>query len=139
MRIESETVNQEKAVAPPREMMEFFPAVKTCFNKYADFQGRASRAEFWWFALFVTLVSIGAAIIDGALLGTHYDETGVIGWLWTLVTLLPSLAVGARRLHDINNSGWWQLLTLTIVGIIPLVVLWCLKSKPEANRFDKLI
>ena len=128
-------MNQENETLVPHEMMAFPAAIKTCFNKYADFKGRATRAEYWWFGLFVTLVSAGASIVDATFFGTDFSETGALGALWSLAIILPSLAVGARRLHDINCSGWWQLMLLTVIGIIPLIIMYCLRSNPEENRF----
>ncbi len=86
--------------------MDFVSAVKTCFTKYVGFEGRAGRSEYWWWVLFVVVVSVLLGVVGAEMLG------GV----FSLATLLPSLAVGARRLHDIGKSGWWQLL-----GFIPLI------------------
>jgi uncharacterized membrane protein YhaH (DUF805 family) len=92
--------------------MTFLEAVKTCFIKYGDFKGRASRAEYWWYTLFIVLASLAAAAIS--------DQ---ISMLFALATLLPSIAVGARRLHDTNRSGW-------------LVLLYFMLQEPkEPNRF----
>jgi uncharacterized membrane protein YhaH (DUF805 family) len=79
--------------------MGFIEAVKTCLQKYATFSGRASRAEFWWFVLFTVIASIA---------GSMFGE--VVNGLVSLALLLPSIAVGARRLHDIGKTGWLQLL-----------------------------
>ncbi len=103
--------------------MDLQTSIKTCFNKYAIFSGRASRSEFWWFALFVFIISIIAWIIDVMIFGYSSEVTGPMGWIITVATALPSLAVGARRLHDINKSGWWQLLWLTLIGGI-LIIIW---------------
>ncbi len=84
-----------------------------------DFRGRAARNEFWWFFLFVTL------------LGWLVSANGVLQTIWWLLTLCPLLAVGARRLHDIGRSGWWQLFYLTIYGALFLFVLFCLRSKTD--------
>lgn len=92
--------------------MNFQDAVKICFSKYADFNGRASRPEYWYFALFIFL---GAMIV-------HYVSP-MIGALFSLGTMLPSIAAATRRLHDTNRSGWWQLLTLVpVIGWIVLIV-----------------
>jgi uncharacterized membrane protein YhaH (DUF805 family) len=80
-------------------------AVRTCLTKYADFNGRAARPEFWWFVL--------AQIVVGFILNMILP---IVGGLFSLAMLVPSLAVGARRLHDIGKSGWLQLL-----GLIPLI------------------
>ena len=99
--------------------MNFAKSIEVCFNKYSNFEGRARKSEFWWFQLFCVIVQIVGTIID-LLLG--YTELFV--WIGYIIVLLPSLAVGARRLHDIGRSGWWQLLYLTIIGIIILIVWW---------------
>lgn len=133
--------NQE--TSSPRNIIDFGEAIKTCFHKYADFSGRATRAEFWWFQLFIFLVAIAISVVDCGLL-RECDEWGS-GWddlwglalddLWIIAMFLPSLAVGARRLHDIGNSGWWQLLTITFIGFIPLIIMWCLRSSPKPNQY----
>ena len=99
--------------------MNFTKSIEVCFNKFTNFDGRASKSEFWWFQLFCIIVQIVGMLID-ALLG--YAELFV--WIGYIIVLLPSLAVGARRLHDSGRSGWWQLLYLTFIGIIILIVWW---------------
>lgn len=107
--------------------MTFGESIRTCFTKYATFDGRASRSEFWWFVLFTFLASAAAGLISEALSG-----------LVSLATLLPSLAVGARRLHDTNRSGWFLLLWLVpLVGWIVLVV-WAAQEAREPNRFSSI-
>ena len=94
--------------------MQFPDAVKICLHKYADFNGRARCSEVWWWALFTVLVGLVAGIIDAILGTTTVGGNGLIGSLANLALLLPSLAVGARRLHDTGRSGWWQLLWIVI-------------------------
>ncbi|MES2482574.1 MAG: DUF805 domain-containing protein [Pseudomonadota bacterium] len=105
--------------------MNFVEAVKTCLSKYADFKGRASRPEFWWFMLFCMLASVVTAVISERL-------SGVI----SLLLLLPAIAATARRLHDIDKSGWWQLVSLVpFVGWL-IVLYWYIQpTQPQANRF----
>ena len=93
--------------------MNFGQAISTCFSKYATFSGRASRPEFWWFFLVQILVSIAASMLGD-----------VVAGLVSLAVLLPALAVGARRLHDIGKSGWWQLIMLTVIGLLLLIYWW---------------
>ena len=93
--------------------MNFGQAISTCFSNYATFSGRASRPEFWWFFLFQILVSIAASLLGD-----------VVAGLMSLAMLLPALAVGARRLHDIGKSGWWQLIMLTVIGLLLLIFWW---------------
>jgi uncharacterized membrane protein YhaH (DUF805 family) len=101
--------------------MTFEESIKTCFAKYAIFQGRASRSEYWWFALFIMLGSMAASIVDARLSG-----------LFTLGTLLPSLAAATRRLHDTGRSGWWQLVVLVpVLGFLALIYFLCEDTQPE--------
>ena len=103
--------------------MDFQTSIKTCFNKYADFSGRALRSEFWWFVLFGFLGGIITSIIDIMILGYSIESYGPVNIIFSVVLILPSIAVTARRLHDINKSGWWQLIELTIIGIL-LIIIW---------------
>lgn len=106
--------------------MTFQDSIKLCFQKYADFSGRAKRPEYWWFALFCFL---GALILE--LAGTY------VSWAFSLVTLLPSLAVGARRLHDIGKSGWWQLLWLIpVLGWIVVIYFLVQEGEATSNAYD---
>jgi uncharacterized membrane protein YhaH (DUF805 family) len=112
-------------------------AVRTCLSKYVDFSGRARRSEYWWFALFTFLVGIVTGILD-AIIGTDYDtgSGGLINTLVSLALLLPSLAVGVRRLHDVGKSGWWILIgIIPILGWILLIVWFCTDSKSGDNQY----
>jgi uncharacterized membrane protein YhaH (DUF805 family) len=84
--------------------MGFGAAIGTCFRKFVTFRGRARRAEYWWFALFSTLVSIPATFLDAFVAPTRRE--GPFSTLVTLVLFLPQLSVIVRRLHDTNRSGW---------------------------------
>ena len=103
-----------------------------CLKNYVTFDGRARRKEFWFFMLVSFILGIIVQIID-AILGTDKILNGVLN----LALFLPSLAVGARRLHDTGRSGWWQLLVLTIIGIIPLIIWWASNTKPESNQWGQ--
>lgn len=110
--------------------MGFADAVKTALTKYVVFSGRARRSEYWWFTLFLLVVYVVAAIVDG-LLGTYPLVYGLV----ILGLLLPSIAVGVRRLHDTDRSGWFYLLSLIpLVGAIILLVFFVGDSKP-ANQY----
>ena len=103
-----------------------------CLKNYVTFDGRARRKEFWFFILVSFILGIIVQMID-AILGTHQTLNGLLN----LALLLPSLAVGSRRLHDTNRSGWWQLLILTIIGIIPLIIWWASDTKQENNQWGQ--
>jgi uncharacterized membrane protein YhaH (DUF805 family) len=99
---------------------------------YAGFAGRASRSEYWWFYLFVVGGDFALQILDTA------TDSGLVGALWGLFSfamLLPSLAVGARRLHDIGRTGWWQLLIFTGIGVFVLIYWWAQPTEPKANEY----
>ena len=113
--------------------MGFGQAIAACMTDYATFSGRASRSEFWWFYLFVVLMSWGATLVAAAAFPADPAASDALSGLVNLMFLLPVLAAGARRLHDIGRSGWWQLLYLTGIGVILLIVWWMLSSKQERN------
>ena len=114
--------------------MGFFDAVRICFNKYVNFGGRASRSEFWLFVLFVVLGGLILGVIDGVV-GVEQGDPVSLGNAFGLLTFLPGLAVAVRRLHDTNRSGWWYLISFTIIGYIPLLYWWCVKGEEGENRF----
>ena len=108
-------------------------AIVRCFKKYATFKGRATRAEYWWFILFNSLVCSAVYAAVQFLMGTETADTAMS--LVQLALFLPALAVSVRRLHDINFNGWWMMLWITVIGVIPLIVFFCLPGKAEKNRF----
>ncbi|MBR9972376.1 DUF805 domain-containing protein [Magnetospirillum sulfuroxidans] len=114
--------------------MDFQAAVKSCIlTNYATFSGRASRSEFWFFQLFLLLVNLVAMVIDAAILKS---DLGVLATIFSIATLVPNIAVACRRLHDIDKSGWWQLLWLIpLVGMIVLLIWYITKSDVTDNRF----
>ena len=104
--------------------MSFSDSIKSVFSQYAGFNGRARRSEYWWFTLFTMIVSgiIGAILPDFA-------------WIWTLIVLVPSLAVSIRRLHDVGKSGWFYLwVLLPLVGHIIVLIQFC-KDSTEDNQW----
>ena len=125
--------------------MGFSEAIRTCFRKYADFNGRARRSEFWYWILFTVLVGMVAGILDSSLDLQPRLETGEIdvtasgpfASISSLALLLPGLAVGVRRLHDLGRSGWWILLGLIpLIGQLILLFGFLIKdSEPGDNRF----
>ena len=106
-------------------------------KNYATFSGRARRKEYWMFFLISALISIVLTLLD-ILLGTYSMEyeAGLFSGLYSLLILIPSIAVVVRRLHDTDRSGWWILISLIpLIGVIVLFVFICLDSQPGTNRF----
>jgi len=114
-----ENINNEKNV------ITFFDSIWTCFKKYSDFQGSASRSEFWWFFLFIILVASVLVLINE-----------ILGEIFLILTLLPFLAVGSRRLRDVGKSAWELLyLLVPIAGLVILGIYW---AQPSINQNDEV-
>ncbi|MDF1608745.1 DUF805 domain-containing protein [Hoeflea sp. YIM 152468] len=112
--------------------MDFQTAVRTCFQKYATVEGRARRSEYWWFFLFAFVANVILSLIDGVLFGNAQVLSGIFG----LAILLPSIAVGARRLHDTDRSAWWLLLILIpLIGFLVLLWWFVHKGTDGANQY----
>lgn len=113
--------------------MGFTDAVRTALvERYADFQGRSARPEYWWYFLFNCLVNIAVSIVGQA------SETlgSILGFVVLLALIVPGIAVGIRRLHDLDRTGWWLLLGLIpVIGTIILLVWFCMRGTDGDNRF----
>ena len=118
--------------------MNFIEAVRTCFVRYFDFSGRSTRPEFWYYVLFLIIAGLIFDFIDASIAGEpflDYEDLGFFGIIFFLLTIIPSISVQIRRLHDINRTGWWCLLAITIIGALPLLYWACLKGDNDNNRF----
>jgi len=103
--------------------MNFQESIQVCFKKYADFNGRATRPEFWWFMLFLFVCNL----VTGAI-------SSVVALVFYLATVVPSLAATVRRLHDTNRSGWWVLIGLIpFIGWIVMIVFLAQPGEPEGS------
>lgn len=131
--------------------MNMMEAVRTVYSKYVTFSGRASRSELWWFVLFYFIVYMVLGFVDSMLFGTVQESgsltggdysfsssttTPILSGIFALASMLPSIAVTVRRMHDINRSGWWVLISfIPLVGTIILIV-WCATGGDRGeNRF----
>jgi len=106
-------------------------------KKYAVFSGRSRRKEYWYFVLFVVLISLMLSIVD-SLIGAYDRSSGVglLSSIFSLAILIPSIAVSVRRLHDIDRTGWWVLISLVpLVGWIVLLIFHVQDSTPGTNRY----
>lgn len=127
--------------------MTFFASIKVCFKKYVTFSGRASRAEYWWFALFVLVAFWSLRLLDEvlhttgsmmypSLVANTLGDNGLFSFLFGYAAFLPYLAVTARRFHDIEKSGWTQLVMLVpLVGSLIIIYFFVQKGTEGANRF----
>ncbi|PDT00197.1 hypothetical protein CO666_31985 [Rhizobium chutanense] len=124
-------VSRKPLVGPNRfggrpPAMGFGQAIGSFFKNYVNFSGRASRSEFWYSVLFFFLVAIALLVVD---------RSETLSWIWSLATFLPGIAVAARRLHDINRSGWWQLLGLVpLIGSVVVLAWYCRASTVDESR-----
>ncbi len=110
--------------------MNFGDAIKLGFSNYVNFTDRACRSEYWYWILFVFIGFVVAEIID-TVIGRPIFYT-----LFTLAVLIPNIAIGVRRLHDLDRSGWWLLLSfIPLVGAIILIIWFCSKGTDGPNRF----
>ena len=106
-------------------------------KKYAVFEGRAGRKEYWFFILFNILISMALGYVDW-LTGNINPETGlgILSGIYALGVMIPGMAVSVRRLHDTDRSGWWLLITFVpVIGAIVFLYFMVLDSNPETNEY----
>lgn len=124
-------------IGGPTPGVGFVEAIQICFSKYATFEGRARRSEYWFYTLFIWAVQMILYILGIIILGkSPEDGTNILMSIFSLATLLPSLAVFWRRMHDIGKSGAWFFLNLVpCIGSIVLLVFEITDSQPGENQF----
>lgn len=114
--------------------MEYY--ISVIRDNYANFEGRARRAEYWNFFLFNILISFGLGFVGGLLGLTIGAEVEILSTLYGLAVLIPGIAVGVRRLHDTNRSGWWLLIALIpLIGVIILIVFLATEGNSGPNQY----
>jgi uncharacterized membrane protein YhaH (DUF805 family) len=126
------------APAPDHRTVSFVEAFGLALRNYANFNGRTSRGGYWWYYLWTIIISIVAGILDLIIFPSVVQSlqgSGPIGLLLGLGLLIPGIAIGVRRLHDIGKSGWWWLIALTIIGILLLIYWFCQPGNRSENRF----
>ena len=119
--------------------MTFGQAISSGFQNYVNFQGRAQRSAYWWWVLFAFIVGFVLGFIRG-LLGLTSGPGMMIMMVtvvFQLAILLPSIGLAVRRLHDTGRSGWWVLISITIIGIIPLIIWYCTPGQPGENKYGR--
>ncbi len=106
--------------------------VKALQQNYCNFSGRASRSEFWWYQLFYVILSVVISI----LLCWSENAAQIVSYILGLALFLPSLGLAVRRLHDIDKSGWWVLISfIPLIGAIILLIWWCKDSQMQPNQY----
>ena len=110
--------------------MNFPQSIASAFSHYFDMAGRAPRSEYWYFTLFMFVVGLTMDLLDFALLPGQW---GLFGTIFSLATLLPSVSVSVRRLHDIGRTGWWLLIAFTVIGIVLLLV-WAVRRGDDGDN-----
>ena len=129
-------------------MMSFKEAIYICLKqKYSTISGRASRAEYWWFTLFMYLVNIVLYTLSVVMMFYLHRGSGaqmfgalLVSGLMSIISILlvvPSICVGIRRLHDIGRSGWWILLSFVPIVRFVILVFTLMPSQPTANEYDE--
>ncbi|NDV90110.1 DUF805 domain-containing protein [Alteromonas sp. 345S023] len=108
-------------------------------KKYAVFSGRSRRKEYWFFVLFNVIFSFVLGFIDGMMGNVHMESgMGLLGGVYSLLLLIPGIAVSVRRLHDTNRTGWWVLLGLIpIIGALVLLIFMIQDSTPGENDYGQ--
>lgn len=130
--VDQRQMNPAAAGASTPGWVSFGEAVTLGLPKMFDFSGRASRSEFWWFYLAVVLVWLPILFMAINVVGVPEETMQVLAYVYYAVV---ASGIGARRLHDTNHSGWWQLLVLTGIGALVLLIWFCRKGTPAPNRF----
>lgn len=106
--------------------------IRAIKDNYCNFDGRASRSEYWWYCLFTVILGV----IISAIFSSSQTAYAIVGGIINLALLLPSLGLCVRRLHDIGKSGWWIFLALIpVVGAIILIIWFCQASQPQTNAY----
>lgn len=119
--------------------MNFINSTKSLFQKWLDFKTRSSRSEYWFGYLGIMLITL-ALTFFAVILEANQSMLAVLGILNLVFSLFAAVAqasLTARRLHDVGRSGWWQLIVLTVIGIIPLIIWICTKGKEESNEYGE--
>jgi len=119
--------------------------IDTIKNRYAKFDGRATRSEYWYFILFYFIFSIIAATLDSLVINpmlgassTEAGQGGILQMLFALGLLIPSIALGIRRFHDIGKSGWWMLIGfIPILGLLALIYFYVQDSQSGSNLYGE--
>ena len=108
----------------------------TVLRRWRDFAGRSTRREYWMYTLVLIIISFVLGILDSIILGeAALSQFLTFGNVFSLATVVPSISVSIRRLHDIDKSGWWLFLAFTVICILVLIYWACVSSDEDENRY----
>ncbi|MFB1003040.1 MAG: DUF805 domain-containing protein [Bacteroidia bacterium] len=117
-----------------KSIFDYFKSTLT--DNYANFSGRARRKEYWSFQLVVFIISLVLMAIDAFAFGAKMGQGGILGSIFSLATIVPSLGLLVRRLHDVGKSGWFFFIILIpIIGAIWLLVLFFTDGEAGSNEY----
>lgn len=123
---------------PADRMVGFGDSLGLFFKNYAQFNGRSSRGAYWYLTLWMMVLGFIAAVVDFAFFNDLFQASEGSGPLQLVVglgTLIPSIAISVRRLHDTGHSGWWLLIMFTVIGILLLLWWYCQPGKRADNKY----
>ena len=126
-------MENSRVIVPTNRRVNFGQAIVLFFINYIEFSGRSSAGAYWYFALWSILLAILFAVLDSTL--DLVDKYLNFSNTLSLITLVPSISLSIRRLHDINRSGWWFLLSFTVVGLIPIIYWACQRGDRAENDY----
>ena len=112
---------------PIGRQVGFVESLSLFFKNYLNFSGRSGPSAYWWYLLWSLIFTILFALIDSLALDISAEDLFSLSSAFALITLIPSISLSFRRLHDIDKSGWWLLISLTIIGI-PVLIYWAIKA-----------
>ena len=112
---------------PIERQVGFVESLLLFFKNYLNFSGRSGPSAYWWYLLWSLIFTILFALIDSLALDISAEDLFSLSSAFALITLIPSISLSFRRLHDIDKSGWWLLISLTIIGI-PVLIYWAIKA-----------
>ena len=127
---EQQNIKDEKVIG-----LNFFDAIKICFKKYLVVEGRASRSEYWWWTLFAIIFALTCEFLNIVMMVQFGNGPYGLFWFVSWIVTIPGITVSVRRLHDIDKSGWWILISFTVIGLIPLFIWAITEGSKKNNRF----
>jgi uncharacterized membrane protein YhaH (DUF805 family) len=132
---EGNKMSETQSADRSHRKVDIVEAITLFFSNYVNFQGRSSRGAYWWVVVFSISVGFVAGFIDTLIGGDMASGSGPVSILVNLAFILPSISLAMRRLHDIDKSGWWLLIALTIIGILLLIYWYAQPGQNKENKF----